>query len=97
MRKNIAREILLLTFLASIIFAALEFSDPFFFLQDDNQNSYLYVYKYSFDALTHGDIAFYNFHQFLGLSFFSTGQTGTLNPLVIISCLISKLIFIKTC
>lgn len=76
--------ILLLLLLCSIIFTAIELLSPFYFTMDDNENAFLYFYKYAYDALSKGDIAFYCFNHFLGAPFFSAGQTGTLNPVIML-------------
>lgn len=92
-RRQAFVDITVLLVLVSITFAVIELIHPYYFLMDDNQNSYLYVYTHSFRALTRGEISLYNFHQFLGLPFLATGQTGTLSPIVIISFLLSSLFF----
>ena len=79
--------------ISAIFFAVIEIRFPYFFLNDDNADSYLCVYKHSVRSVLSGEFPFYNFHQFCGSRFFGTGQTGSLNPLVYLSAFISTIIF----
>ena len=63
----------------------------YFFVHDDNLQSYLCLYKHTFDGLMHGSLSLYNFHQFMGIPFVDEGQSGVFNPLVYISVGLSKL------
>lgn len=94
MKKKSNFSLLIVIILVAATFAVLEFFEPYFFLYDDNENYFIYVYKYTYDAILSGTIPIYNFRQFLGVPFFSAGQTGAINPLVIISCFLSEL-FLK--
>lgn len=91
MKKKNLSLILLVFLLVSFIFFILELVEPYFFLIDDNQNYFIYVYKYTYDSIINGNIPLYNLHQFLGSPFFATGQTGAVNPLAFISCFLSEL------
>ena len=92
-RRQAFVDITVLLVLVSITFAVIELIHPYYFLMDDNQNYYLYVYTHSYKALIQGEISLFNFHQFLGVPFFAAGQTGTLNPVIIISLFLSRLFF----
>ena len=67
------------------LLSVLELVHPYYFLCDDNLDSYIAVYKHTVDAALDGELATYNFHQFMGIQFLSHGQTGTFNPITYIS------------
>ena len=63
----------------------------YFFVHDDNLQSYLCLYKHTFEGLKHGTLSLYNFHQFMGLPFVDDGQSGVFNPIVYIAVGLSYL------
>ena len=77
----------------SVVFAAAEISHPYFFLNDDNADSYLCQYVYSVRALCHGEFPFYNFNQYMGYEFAAQGQVGVFNPFMYMAYGLSRLIF----
>ena len=66
---------------------------PHYFFKNDNIDSYVCGYSYAFDALIHGKIAVYNFHQLLGTPFLAQGQNGALYFPAWISVFFSKVFF----
>ena len=82
-------------FVVGIIFAILTAIEirfgGYFFVHDDNQQSYLCLYKHTFDGLKQGTLSLYNFHQFMGIPFVDDGQSGVFNPVVYISVGLSYL------
>ena len=76
-----------------LVFTFLELRFPYFFLQDDNADAYLCMYKYSVRSVFNGEFPFYDFHEFCGKRFLGTGQTGSLNLLVYVSALVSQVVF----
>lgn len=76
-----------------LVFAFLELRYPYFFLQDDNADAYLGMYRYSVRSVLNGEFPFYNFNEFCGKRFLGTGQTGSLNLLVFLSAFVSQVIF----
>lgn len=83
--------VLMLTTL--IVFVYIEYKHPYFFLQDDNRDYYLPYFVHNFESLLNGELALYNFHQFLGIPSLATGQTGALYPISYLSVFISDLVF----
>lgn len=71
----------------------IEYKHPYFFLQDDNRDSYLPYFVHNYESMLNGEIALYNFHQFLGIPSLATGQAATLYPITYISVFLSDLIF----
>ena len=71
----------------------LELIYPLYFFKNDNIDSYVCVYKYAFESLTKGDVALYNFHQFLGTPFFAQGQNGSVYLPALISVFLSESLF----
>jgi len=82
---------LLLLVLTVLLF--IEYKHPYFFLQDDNRDSYLPYFVHNFRSLLNGELALYNFHQFLGIPALSQGQIGTLYPLTYFAVFLSDFIF----
>ncbi|MBU0761570.1 MAG: hypothetical protein KKD39_00960 [Candidatus Altiarchaeota archaeon] len=54
----------LLVFFSLII---IELQHPNFFLNDDNLTACLPIFFYNYDSVVHGEIPFFNFHQYLGV------------------------------
>ncbi|MCQ2515282.1 MAG: hypothetical protein MJ094_00280 [Saccharofermentans sp.] len=69
----------------------MEIRQPYFFLQDDNADSYICQYVYSIESVIKGEFPLYNFRQFAGIDFLGKGQTGQLNLLVYIGGALSYL------
>ena len=81
----------LLVGISIVVFLLLiESAYPYYFFKNDNIDSYVCGYSYAFDALLHGKIAVYNFHQLLGTPFLAQGQNGALYVPAWISVLLSK-------
>ena len=78
-----------LVLIVAVIFAVLTAIEirfgGYFFVHDDNLQSYLCLYKHTFEGIKHGTLSLYNFHQFMGIPFVDDGQSGVFNPLVYIS------------
>ena len=76
----------------TLIFAAIELKYPYFFLRDDNADSYLAEYMYGIRCITEGKFPFYCFNEFGGQRFFAAGQVGIFNPLVYLAAEVSLLL-----
>ena len=76
----------------TIVFIVIEIKYPFFFLRDDNADSFIADYMYGIRCMSEGKFPFYCFNEFGGQRFFAAGQTGLLNPLVIFSADLSLLV-----
>jgi len=62
------------------------------FLYDDNATAFLPFYTYNWNSVINNlTIPFINFHQYLGHTYFSQGQTGVLYPPIYLAVLLSKL------
>ena len=92
-KKQYYIDIAVILLICLVFFAFLELRYPYFFLQDDNADAYLCMYKYSVRSVLNGEFPFYNFHEFCGKRFIGTGQTGSLNLLVYLAALVSQVIF----
>jgi len=87
-----------ITILISVIMLTImEIRQPYFFLQDDNCDSYICQYVHSLRSVTQGEFPLYNFHQLGGISFLGKGQTGQLNLFVYIGGALSKLFLGHLC
>lgn len=84
---------MLVLFSVFALIMLIEAKYPYYFLQDDNRDYYLPYFKHACDALKNGELALYNFHQFMGHPVLSIGQTGVLYPLMYISASLSNSIF----
>jgi hypothetical protein len=84
-------DISLLSIILIIAFVLLEIKHPFYFLSDDNRTFYLPQFIHNFRAITNGEIAFYNFHQYLGIAHFSNFQSAIFYPLTYFSMFLSKI------
>ena len=76
----------------TVIFAAIELKYPYFFLRDDNADSYIAIYVYAMRCISEGKFPFYCFNAICGERFFASGQTGILNPLIYLAASASSLI-----
>ena len=76
----------------TLIFMIIELKYPYFFLRDDNAGGSIAGYVAINKSLAEGKFPLYWFSSFCGGRWFASGQTGLLNPLVIVSELISRLI-----
>jgi len=90
-------DIVITVLLSVVIFAALEIKLPYFFLQDDNCDSYICQYVHSLRSVMQGEFPFYNFHQFGGVTFLDKGQTGQLNLFVYLGGALSELFLGNLC
>lgn len=77
----------------SVVLGLAEWAYPYYFLQDDNRNYFLAYFIHNYDSLAAGELAFYNFHQFMGIPSLAQGQSAVLYPLSYLSVFISRLIF----
>jgi hypothetical protein len=82
-----------LVFVLLLVFVFIEFRRPYFFLQDDNRVYYLPVFSHVFRSFMNGELAQYNFHQFLGTPSLASGQSGALYPITYIAVGLSQLIW----
>jgi hypothetical protein len=71
----------------------MEWKTPYYFLQDDNRDMFLPMFTHAFDALKNGQLALYNFHQFLGTPDLAIGQTGVMYPPIYAALGASLLLF----
>ncbi len=69
----------------------MEFKYPHFFMRGDNADSYFSLYAYSNRCIFEGKFPLYCFNEFCGQRYFATGQTGLLNPLILLAMLLSKI------
>lgn len=76
----------------TLIFIAIEIRYPYFFLRDDNADSFIADYTYGINCISSGRFPFYCFNEFGGQRFFAAGQTGIFNPLVYFAFMTSNLI-----
>ncbi len=83
-KHKLLTELAVLVLLCILMLTAIEIRQPYFFLQDDNADSYICQYVYSLESVLKGEFPLYNFHQFAGIGFLDRGQTGQLNPFVYI-------------
>ncbi|OOM74857.1 bacterial membrane protein YfhO [Clostridium sp. BL-8] len=77
--------------LTSLVF--IEYKHPYFFLQDDNRDSYLPYFVHNYESILNGELPLYNFHQFLGIPSLAIGQTAALYPITYFSVFLSKYVF----
>ncbi|MDD4004985.1 MAG: hypothetical protein PHW69_07255 [Elusimicrobiaceae bacterium] len=83
----------LIPLVAALLFAALEYFNPYYFLQDDTRVQFIPVLAHCMGALKEGSVAFYNFHQHLGVPVLSAGVFGVLYPFTYIAAWLSYLFF----
>ncbi|MFA5162431.1 MAG: hypothetical protein WC421_09305 [Elusimicrobiales bacterium] len=74
-----------------VFMAALETRAPYYFLQDDNRDQFLACHVHAYRAAARGEIAQFNFHQFLGIP--AAGCGGILYPPAAASVWASEKIF----
>ena len=91
-RRALIFDISSIFFILSLVFIILESKHPFYFLSDDNRTFYLPMFIHNFRALTNGELAFFNFHQYLGIAHFSNFQSAIFYPLTYFSMFLSKII-----
>jgi hypothetical protein len=85
--------IILLVILVFGVLLIIEYIHPYFFLNDDNRDYFLPYYIYNYKSLLKGELALYNFHQFLGTPHLAVGQSAVLYPIMYISVFLSQFIF----
>lgn len=91
-KQNLIIVICLILFVLSYVLF-LEKLIPNFFLCDDNATAFLPFYVYNWNSVINNfSIPFINFHQYLGHTYFSQGQTGVLYPPIYLAVFLSKLI-----
>lgn len=79
--------------LVLMVLLFIEYKHPYFFLQDDNRDYFLPYYIHNYKSLLNGEIALYNFHQFLGTPALAVGQSAVLYPITYLSVFLSSLLF----
>jgi hypothetical protein len=79
--------------LVLLVLLYIEYKHPYFFLQDDNRDYMLPYFVHNYESLLIGEIALYNFHQFLGTPSLALGNPAVLYPLPYLSVLLSKMFF----
>ena len=84
-------------FICILMLAVIEIRQPYFFLQDDNADSYICQYVYSLRSVSEGEFPYYNFNQLSGQPFLDKGQTGQLNVFVYAGGLLSKIFLGHLC
>lgn len=82
-----------LTCLVLMVLLLIECKYPYFFLQDDNRDSYLPYFVHNYESLLNGELAQYNFHQFMGIPSLASGQTAALYPFTYFAVFLSDIIF----
>ena len=90
-KHKLLTDILITVLLCAVMLIAMEIRQPYFFLQDDNCDSYVCQYVYSLQSVAHGEFPYYDFHQFGGMRYLDKGQTGQLNIFVYIAGAMSEL------
>lgn len=84
---------IILVFALIILIATVEMNHPYFFLQDDNRDQYLPYFVHNYRAALQGEVALYNFHQFMGTPHLSNGNSAALYPFTIIAVGLSRMVF----
>ncbi|MDP4267608.1 MAG: hypothetical protein Q8880_09270 [Bacteroidota bacterium] len=74
-----------------LVLIIIEIRHPYFFLQDDNRDYVLPLAVHNYNSLASGELALYNFHQFLGMPQLALGQSGVLYPLNYLCIFLSKI------
>lgn len=87
----------ILVLICILMLLALEIRQPYFFLQDDNADSYICQYVHSLRSVSQGEFPLYNFHQLGGVPFLDRGQTGELNIFVYVAGILSQLFLGHLC
>lgn len=72
---------LLFLLILSCSFAALEWHEHFYFLQDDNRDHFLPFFARALETLRHGEIGQVDYYLSLGLPLLSNGLSSVLSPL----------------
>lgn len=90
-KHKLLTDIAVTVLLCAVMLIAMEIRQPFFFLQDDNCDSYICQYVHSLRSVSNGEFPLYNFHQLGGSAFLEKGQTGQLNLFVYLGCFLSCL------
>ena len=96
-KHKLLTDIVILVLICVLMLVALEIRQPYFFLQDDNADSYICQYVHSLRSVREGEFPFYNFHQLGGVPFLDRGQTGELNVVVYLGGILSQLFLGHLC
>ncbi len=64
-----------------LFFGFLELLRPYYFLEDQNRNSFLPNMVFAFESVLAGHVPYINYHQFMGAPFLAAGLWGALYPL----------------
>jgi hypothetical protein len=73
---NTRRDAALCLSIVAAVWLALEYKQPYYFLQDDNLTSGVGTLSYHTRAVAHGELPLYNFHQLLGIPLAALGFTS---------------------
>ncbi len=76
------RDIAIAVFAVLTFILVLEIVHPFYFLKDDNRTYFLPMFFQNWRAVAEGTLAFFNFHQYLGIPHYSAAQPATFYPLL---------------
>lgn len=96
-KHKLLTDVIILVLVCILMLVALEVRQPYFFLQDDNADSYICQYVHSLRSVSQGEFPFYNFHQLGGIPFLDRGQTGELNVVVYLAGILSQLFLGHLC
>ena len=88
-----AAPLLLLAGTVIAVLLCIELQTPYYFLQDDNRHQYLPLFVHAYDSLMKGNLALYDFHQFLGTPNLAMGQTAVLYAPMYLALGASQLFF----
>lgn len=80
-----------LVFTLLLFFVIIEIRHPYMFLQDDNRDLGLPNFVHAYRSLMNGEIALFNFHQYLGTPFMAMGQWLVFYPFTYLSVFLSQL------
>lgn len=77
----------------AVFLLTLEWRRPYYFLQDDNRAYSLPLWTLAARSLGQGELAQYNFHQFLGAPLLAAGQPAVLSPVPYLALATSRGLF----
>ncbi len=75
------------------LFAVLEVAHPYYFLQDDNRDSFLPLFVHNYRAVSDGQLPQFNFYQSLGRPQLANGWSAALQPFNYAAIFLSELAF----
>jgi hypothetical protein len=77
--------------IVAALFLTIEFMHPYFFLQDDNRDYFFPHIVHSVKALLNGELALFNFHQYLGTAKLACSEAAVLYPPYYLGYFLSQL------